>query len=35
VAAAGARGVVKGEVWSREGRLVATIMQEALVRPPK
>jgi acyl-CoA thioesterase-2 len=35
VAAAGARGVAKGEVWTRDGHLVATIMQEALVRPPK
>jgi acyl-CoA thioesterase-2 len=35
VAAAGARGVAKGELWTEDGHLAATIMQEALVRPPK
>jgi acyl-CoA thioesterase-2 len=33
LAAAGARGVAKGELWTEAGELVATVMQEALVRP--
>jgi acyl-CoA thioesterase-2 len=34
VAAAGARGVAKGEIWTADGTLAVTVMQEALVRPP-
>jgi acyl-CoA thioesterase-2 len=35
VTGAGARGVARGEVWTHDGQQVATIMQEALVRPPR
>lgn len=35
VAAGGARGVARGSVWTRDGRLVVSVTQEALVRPPR
>jgi acyl-CoA thioesterase-2 len=35
VAAAGARGVARGEVWTQDGHLAVSVMQEALVRPPR
>src|SRR5690606_36927618 len=34
VAAAGARGVAQGEIWTQDGTLAVTVVQEALVRPP-
>jgi acyl-CoA thioesterase II len=33
--AAGARGLARGEVFDSDGVLVATVVQEALVRPPR
>jgi acyl-CoA thioesterase II len=35
VSASGARGLVTGSVWTRSGDLVATVAQEALIRPPR
>jgi acyl-CoA thioesterase II len=35
VAAAGARGVAQGEIWTHDGHLAVSVMQEALVRPPR
>jgi acyl-CoA thioesterase-2 len=35
VAAAGARGVAQGELWTEDGHLAVSVMQEALVRPPR
>jgi acyl-CoA thioesterase-2 len=34
VSAAGARGVYRGSVHDRDGRLGATLVQENLMRPP-
>lgn len=31
---AGSRGLAKAEVWTEDGQLVATVCQEALLRPP-
>ena len=33
VACTNARGLARGEIWARDGRLVATVAQEALLRP--
>jgi acyl-CoA thioesterase-2 len=33
VAAAGARGVARGSIWTASGELVVTLVQEVLVRP--
>ena len=35
VAAAGARGVARGEIWTRDGQLAVSVMQEVLARPAK
>lgn len=35
LAAAGARGVAKGELWTEDGQLAVTIVQEALFRQPR
>jgi acyl-CoA thioesterase len=34
VSAAGARGVYRGSIHDRNGRLAATLVQENLMRPP-
>ncbi len=32
-AAAGARGFARGQIFDREGRLIASVAQEGLIRP--
>jgi acyl-CoA thioesterase-2 len=35
LAAAGARGAARGDVWTEDGTLVASVVQEGLIRPPR
>lgn len=35
IAAAGARGVARGEIWTADGTLLVSVLQEVLARPPK
>jgi acyl-CoA thioesterase-2 len=35
LAAAGARGAARGDVWTEDGTLVVSVVQEGLIRPPR